>query len=109
MANRQTSPAHSPGDWAFDPVDLIIYDGPEKTAQAVATVERREEPTEDSDETSANGWVMAAAPALLRELKVAVRFLERVDPSAVEAVENELDQAVSLADMKAAIERAEGR
>ena len=58
MKTRATSLAHTEGEWFFDPVNLIVYDGTEKRSEAVAIIEQREEKTEDSDETSANGWVL---------------------------------------------------
>jgi hypothetical protein len=70
VSEAASTPRHSPGNWSFDPVELIIYDGDEKTSTAIAIVEQREESSKDSDETSANGWVMAAAPKLLEQCKL---------------------------------------
>ena len=54
--------------WVFGPLHLIVYDAPVKLE--VATISQAQEPTENSDETSANGWLIAAAPNLLEGLEV---------------------------------------
>jgi hypothetical protein len=69
-----TAPVYSDGDWSFDPVTLVIRDDMPKRSNPVATVQRRE-PTNGFDETSANGWIMAAAPELLEACKTAFGLL----------------------------------
>lgn len=65
MEHNFTALAHTPGPWSFDPVELIVSDHTGNTNAMIATVAQREEKTDDADETSANGWLIAAAPLLL--------------------------------------------
>lgn len=62
MQNASTSPAHTAGPWYADLVDLRIYSDDGK----IAVVHQQVEPSEDSDITSANAFLLAAAPDLLR-------------------------------------------
>ncbi|MFO0945636.1 MAG: hypothetical protein U1D30_06790 [Planctomycetota bacterium] len=61
MTNGTTSSAHTPGPWFLEPVDLIIYDGDHKGAEAVAFAEDRH----NADEREANARLIAACPELL--------------------------------------------
>lgn len=65
MPTATTSHAHTPGPWHAELVDLLVYveDGGER--RNIAAVINQKEPTDDSDVTSANARLIAAAPALL--------------------------------------------
>ena len=89
-----TPPAEGP--YRFDPVDLVITD---VNAEEVATVSQRKEPTEDSDETSATGWLLTAAPDLLAACREALRCTQ-----STHAVPEQIDWILHRA-----IRKAEGR
>lgn len=65
---RSSSP-HTPGPWAYDPANRIVFDAAVKLG--VATVEHEGDPAE----TSANGLLIAAAPShdfALRQMVAAI-------------------------------------
>lgn len=87
---------------------LIVYDGSERTSRVVATVEEREEPTEDSDETSANARLIAAAPELLAAANAAADFLASIVPDDTDE-QSDCGEEAALNDLATAIAHAEGR
>jgi hypothetical protein len=65
MPHASPPSAHTPGPWFADLVDLIIYTSGD-TASKIAVVHQQLEPSEDSDVTSSNARLIAAAPDLLK-------------------------------------------
>lgn len=81
MANaNETATAHTPGPWYADLVDLVIYSKPSDEATKIAVVHQQVEPSEDSDITSANALVLAAAPDLLEACEVMLYWYEEILP-----------------------------
>lgn len=74
MAHASPSSAHTPGPWFADLVDLVIYTSGD-TASKVAVVHQQPEPSDDSDVTSCNAHLIAAAPVLLEALRDATDAL----------------------------------
>lgn len=89
MISSHPSPAHTPGPWYADLVDLIIYHG---KSEKIAVVHQQIEPTEDSDVTSANARLIAAAPELLEALDCLLRQTVDMDLAhGIELTEGERD------------------
>lgn len=109
MDTPATPPAYTPGPWFAELVDLIVYDDSEKTGRTVAIVAQREEPTEDSDVTSANARLIAAAPELLEACREAASLLGDIFNALTEYDDGERERYSRVFDLlDAATAKAEG-
>jgi hypothetical protein len=121
MENNQTPPAHTTTAWWYEEFDddltgnepFIIREarepaGSDGGVRAIATVMMTDS-REDAEAKAA--FIVRACNAhedLTRELAVAVTFLERLDPDAIASVQHELDQALAIESMRAALTKAHG-
>lgn len=77
MPHASRLSAHTPGPWLADLVDLIVYASGD-TASKVAVIHQQIEPSEDSDVTSCNARLIAAAPALADQLQEFIEIARAV-------------------------------
>ena len=109
LANaNHTSPAHTSGPWFADAVDLVIDDEAKTT---IAVVHPQMEPTDDSDITSANARLIAAAPDQYEALQSMIAaIIEMIDADDLEIPSDLCDLLLQIASIGGmAIAKAEGR